>query len=787
MTQRDIDIRKKVMDKEFGGLNSMQRQAVYHINGPLLILAGAGSGKTTVLVNRIANMIEYGNAYNSDEFFGTLSDDEIVEAEAYINGTGELSPALKRHLSVGAVRPWNILAITFTNKAAGELKERIAKRVGEASTQVWAATFHSTCARILRRYSDRLGFTSRFAIYDTDDQKRIIKDCQRVLHIDDKILPYKSIVNAISKAKDKMITPEQYLKEAGSDNRLISIGRVYSMYRDRLIEADAMDFDDLMFRTVELFKTNPDVLEYYRDKFRYIMVDEYQDTNMVQYEFVSLIAGKYNNICVVGDDDQSIYKFRGATIENILSFEKTFNDARVIRLEQNYRSTQMILDAANALIARNHTRKGKTLWTKNAAGAKVEVRTARNEREESQFIADSILNNVANGRKFSDHAVLFRVNAQSNNIEQAFIKSSIPHRIIGGHRFYDREHIRDMTAYLQVVNNPHDNIRLRRIINKPKRAIGDSTVTRAMEAAQAQGVSIYEVISHAEEYDSLAKAADKLKAFTDMIDGFAASLESGDMKISEMYEQLVQKTGYPSFLKKEKDDWEQRLQDIEELKSNLVKYEEENEDATLYGFLEEVALLTDIDNYDADADSVVMMTIHAAKGLEFPIVFIPGMEDGIFPGVQSLYDEAEMEEERRLAYVAITRAKEELHLVKAKQRILYGSTKFNRPSSFLTEIPLEYLEMTETRPRVDNAQAIPPVNKRPRVMTSAKEVSAVPAPKQSSAVSFKPGDNVSHKTFGKGEVVSVLPVGNDVLMEISFETAGTKKLMAKFANLTLEP
>lgn len=786
MAQRDLELRKKVLDKEFGGLNSMQRQAVYHINGPLLILAGAGSGKTTVLVNRIANMIEYGNAYNSDEFYGALSDEEVAEAEAYINGTGELSVPLKRHLSVKAVRPWNILAITFTNKAAGELKERIAKRVGEASAEVWAATFHSTCARILRRYSDRLGYTSRFAIYDTDDQKRIIKDCQRVLHIDDKILPCKSIINAISKAKDKMITPEQFLREAGSDNRLISIGQVYSMYRDRLLEADAMDFDDLMFRTVELFRTNPDVLEYYQDKFRYIMVDEYQDTNMVQYEFVSLIAGKYNNICVVGDDDQSIYRFRGATIENILSFEKTFNNAYVIRLEQNYRSTQMILDAANSIIARNHTRRGKTLWTQNAGGSKVEVRTTRNEREESQFIADTILDNVAKGRKYSDHAVLYRVNAQSNGIEQIFIKKGIPHRIIGGHRFYDREHIRDMTAYLQVINNPHDNIRLRRIINKPKRAIGDSTVNRAMEAAQAQGLSIYEVISHAEEYDSLVKAADKLKAFTDMIDGFSAALESGEMTISQMYEQLVQKTGYTAFLKKEKDDWEQRLQDIDELKSNLVKYEEENEDATLYGFLEEVALLTDIDNYDADSDSVVMMTIHAAKGLEFPVVFVPGMEDGIFPGVQSLYDESEMEEERRLAYVAITRAKEELHLVKAKQRMLYGSTKFNRPSSFLTEIPLEYLEMTEAKPNVENAQFVQPVNKRPKVISSAKQMSSAPAAKHGAAVSFKPGDNVFHKTFGSGKVVSALPVGNDVLLEISFETAGTKKLMAKFANLTLE-
>ena len=782
--QELLRLRKKALEREFSRMNDMQRKAVFHVNGPLLILAGAGSGKTTVLVNRIANLIEFGDAYNSDEFFGTLSDEELARLRDFVSGSGELDGALKYRLSVNAVRPWNILAITFTNKAAGELKDRIAQRVGEQSGGVWAATFHSTCARILRRYADRLGYTDRFAIYDTDDQKRLIKDCQKTLNFDDKILSHKSIIAEISAAKDAMITPEEYMKNAGDDNRLISIAKAYALYQNRLKEADAMDFDDLLSKTVELFEQNPDVLEYYQDKFRYIMVDEYQDTNRVQYRFVSMLAEKYNNICVVGDDDQSIYKFRGATIENILSFEKSFKDARVIRLEQNYRSTKTILGAANAVISCNVERKGKTLWTENEKGSRIRIHTVRSEREESSFIADSILEGVAKGRKYSDYAVLYRVNAQSNGVEQMFIRKGIPHRIIGGHRFYDREHIRDMVAYLQVVNNPNDNVRLRRIINKPKRSIGDSTVAKAMDIAAAEGLSIFDVISRADEYDALAKASGKLGSFVLMIEGFSQIAETGSMKLSELYSKIVSDIGYASFLRKEKDDYEQRLQDIEELKSNLVKYEEDNEDATLYGFLEEISLLTDIDNYDEDADSVVLMTMHSAKGLEFPVVFIPGMEDGIFPGVQAIYNESEMEEERRLAYVAITRAKEELVMVKSKQRLLYGSTKYNRPSTFLREIPAEFLDMTDSTVTVKKASEVTdaPRSKR-QLMQSAKSFSSA-APAPSGSVDFKAGDCVSHGTFGKGMIVKATPLGSDMLLEIAFDTVGTKKLMAKFARLT---
>ena len=780
-----VQLRKQVLKKEFSRMNPMQRKAVFHVNGPLLILAGAGSGKTTVLVNRIANMIEYGNAYNSDEFFGTLSDEELAAVNNYLSAGIELDPDLKRHLAVDAVKPWNILAITFTNKAAGELKERIAARVGERSSQIWAATFHSTCARILRRFGDRLGYSDRFAIYDTDDQKRLIKDCQKALNLDEKILPHKSIIAEISHAKDGMVSPEQYLRDAGNDNRLISIGKVYAIYQKRLKEADAMDFDDLLSNTVTLFENNPDILDYYQEKFKYIMVDEYQDTNRVQYRFVSILAGKYNNLCVVGDDDQSIYRFRGATIENILSFEKTFKGARVIRLEQNYRSTKTILNAANSVISCNSKRKGKTLWTENPEGVKVRLHTVRTEREESAFIADTILDGVANGRKYSDYAVLYRVNAQSNGLEQMFVRKGVPHRIIGGHRFYDREHIRDMIAYLQVINNPNDNIRLRRIINKPKRSIGDSTVNKAIDIAAAEGISIFDVISRAEEYDALLKVAPKLKAFTDMIRSFSEIAETGEMPLAELYDKLILEIGYESYLKKEKDDFDQRLEDINELKSNLVKYQEDNgENAGLYGFLEEISLLTDIDNYDEDADSVVLMTMHSSKGLEFPIVFIPGMEDGIFPSVRAIYEEAEMEEERRLAYVAITRAKEQLCMVKSKQRLLYGSTKYNRPSTFINEIPLEYLNMTDSSVTVKNSAEISStVHPKPRLNASAKSFGSMPQVANGS-IDFQKGDCVKHATFGVGLVLSTTPMGGDVLLEIAFEGVGTKKVMAKYAKLT---
>ncbi|WP_449076516.1 ATP-dependent helicase, partial [Ruminococcus sp.] len=544
------------LKKQFSHMNNMQQQAVFCTEGPLLILAGAGSGKTTVLVNRIAYILQ-----------------------------SELC------------KPWQILAITFTNKAAGELKERICNAVPEGGSDIWAATFHSTCARILRRYGDRIGFTSHFTVYGTDDQKKLVKDILKQLNYDEKMLPVKRVLNEISKAKDEMLTPQEMLKRAGYDNLKQSVAKVYEIYQSRLKTADAMDFDDMLCKTVELFQKCPDILEFYQNQFKYIMVDEYQDTNKVQYKFVSMLAAKYGNICVVGDDDQSIYKFRGATIENILSFENTFKGAKMIRLEQNYRSTQNILNAANGVISNNTMRKGKTLWTENAVGDKIEVHTSDSERDEAQFIAKTILDGVADGRKFSDFAILYRMNAQSNSIEQALSRSGIPHRVIGGRRFYDREEIRDMVAYLQVINNPHDDVRLGRIINVPKRGIGATTLEKAAEIASGLGESIYSVIKDADVYPQLSRAATKLKSFVALIDGLMEAEQSGDYSLAELYNLILEHTDYEKYLKTEKDNPDVRIENIEELSSNIIKFEEDYaEEASLSNFLEEISLQTDIDN-----------------------------------------------------------------------------------------------------------------------------------------------------------------------------------------------
>ena len=613
------------MQEKLKKMNPRQLEAVLHTEGPLLILAGAGSGKTTVLINRIAYIIDQSLA-----------------------------------------KPWQILAITFTNKAAGELKERLTAMLGDTGGDVWAATFHSTCARILRRDGDRIGYSSHFTVYDTDDSKRLVKDCQKALNIDDKMISHKSILSEISHAKDSMLSPADYQAAAGSDFRLAKIGAVYELYQKRLREADAMDFDDLLGNTVELFRQCPDVLEYYQNRFRYIMVDEYQDTNQVQYEFVRLLAGKSKNLCVVGDDDQSIYKFRGATIENIMSFEKSYPNAKVIRLEQNYRSTKNILNAANAVISNNEERKGKTLWTENPEGDKIQIHTSSNEQDEAGFVATTILEQVAKGRKYSDFAVLYRMNSQSNILEKVFVKSGIPYRIIGGHRFYERREIRDMIAYLSVINNPSDEIRLRRIVNQPKRSIGDKTIATASEIAGALGESLLEVLGRADEFDSLRRASVKLKAFYDMMQELIDANDDESVSLHELYELILEKTGYIEALRGEKEEAETRIENINELASNLLKFQEENgEEATLSAFLEEVSLMTDIDNYDETADTVVMMTMHSAKGLEFPVVFLPGFEEGIFPGLQAIYDPNEIQEERRLCYVAITRAKESLYLLNA--------------------------------------------------------------------------------------------------------------------------
>ena len=723
----------------FSNMNAMQQKAVFHTEGPLLILAGAGSGKTTVLVNRIAY---------------------IMQAEL--------------------AQPWQILAITFTNKAAGELKDRIEAVGGDGAEEVWAATFHSTCARILRRYGDIRGFSSHFTIYDTDDSRRLMKEILKQLNIDEKFLSHKTVLNEISKYKDKMKGPKDIKINASYDSRLKYIADAYELYQQRMQTSDAMDFDDLICNTVKLFEQNPDVLEFYQKRFKYIMVDEYQDTNKSQYRLISLLAAMRNNICVVGDDDQSIYRFRGATIENILSFENEFKGAAVIRLEQNYRSTGTILDAANNVIKNNIERKGKTLWTENPVGEKITLHTASSEREEAMYIARTILDGVAAGRSFSDYAVLYRMNAQSNAVEQALSRSGIPHRVIGGHRFYDREEIKDMTAYLQVINNPHDDIRLRRIINKPKRAIGDTTMSKAADIAAGVGESIYSVIRHASDYPTLSRAAAKLEAFTQLLDGLIEANESGDYSLAELYNLILEHTDYKNYLIAEKDDYEQRIENIDELSSNIIKFQEDyGDDADLGAFLEEISLMTDIDNYDAETDSVVMMTLHSAKGLEFPVVFIPGMEEGIFPSMQTIIEASELGEERRLAYVGITRAKEKLYLLKTRERMLFGSTTHNRESRFVTEIPANLLEKTGN----ENVFAKHQFEYKPQQNFdpfAKKKPMTKPSSNQ-----YAVGNTVLHKVFGKGMVLSTTPMGSDVMLEIAFDKVGTKTLMANFSKMEI--
>ena len=737
-------------------MNDMQQQAVFATEGPVLILAGAGSGKTTVLVNRIS----------------------------YI-------------LQSGLCNPWNILAITFTNKAAGELKERICNTVPEGGSDIWAATFHSTCARILRRYGDRLGYSSHFTVYSTDDQKRLVKDIIKQLQLDEHVFQARSVLTEISRAKDKMLEPKDLLKNEEFDFRASSIAKIYEIYQAKLKTSDAMDFDDLLCNAVKLFRQEPEILGFYQNQFKYIMVDEYQDTNKVQYQFVSMLAQKYGNICVVGDDDQSIYKFRGATIENILSFENTFKGAKVIRLEQNYRSTQNILDAANAVIANNNLRKGKTLWTQNPKGDNITVHTCDSERDEAAFVTRTIMDGVADGRKYSDFAILYRTNAQSNALEQALSRSGVPHRIIGGHRFYDREEIRDMVAYLQVINNPHDDVRLSRIINVPKRSIGAKTVSTAAEIAAGLGESIYTVIKDADAYPQLSRAAAKLKAFTQLIDGLIEAEQSEEYSLAELYNLILEHTNYENYLRAEKENADVRIENIEELSSNIIKFEEDyGDEADLSNFLEEISLMTDIDNYDADADTCVMMTLHSAKGLEFPVVFITGMEDGLFPSMAAISSGPdELDEERRLAYVGITRAKRKLYLTKTKTRMLFGSTTYSKESRFVSEIPAQLVERTgESRLYGSSGKSSPysasagagakvSIGVAQKQGYNPSKFKGYQPPAAKSGVTYKVGDSVLHKLFGKGLILSAEKMGNDTLLEIAFDKAGTKKLMANFCKM----
>lgn len=788
-----LALRRAVLEKDFARMNDRQKQAVFTVNGPLLILAGAGSGKTTVLINRIANILRYGDAYNSTYLRDDLDENDIAACKAYIENGTPLTTETQEHLSVSACAPWRIMAITFTNKAAGELKDRLCAMLGETANDIWASTFHSTCARILRRDGERIGYSSHFTVYDTDDQRRLMKSILKELDISEKNITPKSILNEISRAKDSLISPAEYALTVGDDFRLKIISRAYTTYQKRLEDADAMDFDDLINKVVELFKKCPDVLEYYQNRFRYLMVDEYQDTNHAQYTFVRMLAEKSGNLCVVGDDDQSIYKFRGATIENILSFENTFQNATVIRLEQNYRSTQNILDAANAVIEHNTERKGKTLWTQNGTGAMIHLHTAENETDEAERITKIILDGVAAGRKFSDYAVLYRMNSQSLTFERNFAKSGVPHRIIGGTRFYERREIREMIAYLSVINNPSDEMRLRRIINTPKRSIGDRSVEVAAQIGQQTGETLFEVVSHAKDYPALSRAANKMTLFAAQMQGLIELSNDEEVTLGELYDELVERIDYLNFLKTDDpESAEDRAANVQELASNLRRFEEENPEGTLSDFLEEVSLITDIDNYDNNADSVVLMTVHSAKGLEFPVVFLPGMEENIFPGMASVYVPSEVEEERRLAYVAITRAKEELYIFHAESRMIFGMTNRNRVSRFVEEIPETLVEHTRSRDYSARPVSMPsfggakPFGEAPKTKSVAEAGGFMPKPrvKPAPAGTYRVGDTVLHKAFGTGLIVSATPMANDTLLEVAFDKVGTKKLFANFARLT---
>ena len=795
LEQRYIQARRAVVERALSKLNERQKEAAMTTDGPLLLLAGAGSGKTTVLVHRIANLIRYGSASDSNEIPDYITEQEVLRLESFLQTEDAPTPEIDALTALHPVAPWNIIAITFTNKAANELKLRLERMLGPQAMDIWAMTFHSACCRILRRQIDRLGYDPRFTIYDSADSERLMKDVCRDLSIDEKTLPPRYILNRISREKDRQNAPAQVAAAANGsgDVRAQWIAKAYAEYQRRLKEANALDFDDIILLTVQLLQQFDEVREHYQKQFRYVLIDEYQDTNNLQYQLAALLAGRYENICVVGDDDQSIYKFRGATIDNILNFEHQFRGAKVIRLEQNYRSTQGILDAANAVIRNNRTRKGKKLWTQNPAGEKITAYGAMNESDEANFVAGRIFA-LQKSAHYKDFAVLYRTNAQSNAMERSFKANGIPYRIIGGTRFYDRAEVKDMVAYLCLINNHADDLRLLRILNNPPRGIGQKTIEMVQRQANAAGLPLYSVIENAENYPALEKGAAKLKAFSALIEDCAALL--GRLTLPEFYDALLARCGYAQMLE-EKGDIESRtrLENIRELRSSLVGYEENPpDDASLSGFLEEVSLYTDIEQYDKDADAVVMMTMHAAKGLEFPHVFLIGMEEGLFPSLRCIGEAEEMEEERRLCYVALTRAQKTLCLSYAAQRMLYGHTNTNRISRFVSEIPETLLEkrgirqsdgsdfgaglsgyFAERRAPLQQARSF----ERP---AAARQVSIPAKPKNDAPLpDLKPGSMVEHNSFGKGMVISVQKMGNDALLEIAFDTIGTKRLMARTA------
>ena len=788
LDERFLAARRCYIESQFSQLNDMQRQAVMTTEGPLLLLAGAGSGKTTVLINRIANLMRFGRSSDTDEIPEDIVEEDVAFLASIDPDSDYDRVRAERMCAVDPAPPWTILAITFTNKAANEIRDRLALLLGPEAQDIWAMTFHSACCRILRRDVELMGYTRSFTIYDTSDSERIMKDIIKDMGLDDKTFPAKYVLGAISREKDKMISAEEMMEraEASGDLRALYIARCYVKYQARLKDNNALDFDDIIYVTVKLLQEHEEVKQYYQRKFRYVLVDEYQDTNHMQYLLTSLLAGGYENVCVVGDDDQSIYRFRGATIENILNFEKQYRGCRTIRLEQNYRSTQSILDAANAVISHNLGRKGKRLWTSNGRGEPITLYEASDEGAEGNFVASRIIAD-SRGRNFKDYAILYRTNAQSNALEFALKRNGIPYRVIGGTRFFDRAEVKDMLSYLCVINNRSDDLRLRRIINNPPRGLGAKTIETAQRLADAEHKSLYSVVCDPYSYGPLEKPAMKLLQFSAMIEDLAQLLDDG-MSLPDFYEELMIRSGYLDMLNsKDTEENKTRLENVRELKSSILSYMENTDTPTLAGFLEEIALYTDLEQYNDSDDAVVMMTMHSAKGLEFPNVFLVGFEDGLFPGVRAIGDTEEMEEERRLCYVAITRAKQTLTISYARQRMLYGRTSASLPSRFLKEIPEECLIRKGGYRRavseygsygaLDQNHSVSA--RRPQTRFTGSFVGttqAVPV------LELNPGDMIQHAAFGRGMVLSVLKMSGDALLEIAFDDIGTKKLMAKTAS-----
>lgn len=779
-----INIKRKLFDKYYARLNQMQRNAVYCVNGPLLVLAGAGSGKTTVLVNRIANIICCGNAFESEV---VPKDGNVLfdEMQTLIDsGTHAQISAFLPRLAVNPAKPYKVLCITFTNKAASEFKERLKALLGDSADDIWAGTFHSICVRILRRHIHLLGYDNNFTIYDSDDSKKLITDILKRLNIDENLLAVRTVINTISRAKEKGQTPEEFAADSDKDTRMQKLAMVYAEYKSSLKRSNALDFDDIIMLTNILLSENAETLSKYREQFDYILVDEYQDTNPSQSQLVALLAGEKKNVCVVGDDDQSIYAFRGATVENILSFDKAFRNAKTIRLEQNYRSTGNILTAANGLIQNNNERKGKNLWTDAGEGEPVLIKRQSTQSDEATFIINNIKSAVATHEySYNDFAILYRMNAQANALEIIFSKSRIPYRIFGGIRFYERKEIKDIIAYLSVVNNPNDDTRLKRIINTPRRGIGTNSIALISELAQKENISFFEVIKNASRYPELQKSYSKLERFYALIVDLKEFSQTNC--IAELVKEVVAKTGYKEMLAEDELDMN-KAENLDELVSSAVAFEESTQEPTLSLFLEDIALVSDTDNFDKEAAAVTLMTVHSAKGLEFPIVFLPGFEEGIFPSMQALSEgDKGLEEERRLAYVAITRAKQKLIILHAATRLLFGRTSSNPVSRFAEEIPTD-CKVEDNKPQ----PTVTTVSEAKKKYTNSQEsyLKNIEHPQDSPDGSkmkiYKTGQRVSHMLFGAGTVLSAEKMASDVLYEIEFDNGSTKRLMSTFAKLT---